>query len=91
MKICTYKTPNYAHIILVVNSSGTLTMYINGINNTWTTTSDSAIMSEKKYIYNGEGLGRFIGAINTMRWWDVALTTEEITELFSSDDSNYTL
>lgn len=91
MTICTYKTPTYVHIVIVVNSSGKLTMYMNGINNVWTANANSATMSEKKYIYNGQGDGRFVGAINTMRWWDVALSTTEIEELFSLDDDNYTL
>lgn len=91
MTITTYKTPTYVHIILVVNSAGNLTMYMNGINNTWTARSNSAITSQKNYIYNGEGLGRFIGAINTMRWWNVALSEDEVSTLFSSDDNNYVL
>lgn len=91
MTICTYKTPTYVHIILVVNNSGDLTMYMNGVNNIWTANANSAIMAEKTYIYNGQGEGRFVGAINTMRWWDVALSKDEIEELFSLDDDNYTL
>lgn len=91
MTITTGKTPTYAHIILTVNSSGTLTMYLNGINNSWTASSNSAITSTKSYIYNGEGNGRFVGAINTMRWWDVELSTTEIEQLFSSDGNEYTL
>jgi hypothetical protein len=66
-------------------------MYMNGINNTWTANSNSAIMSEKTYIYNGQGDGRFVGAINTMRWWDVALSEEEIRRLFSEDSDEYIL
>ncbi len=91
MTICTYKTPNYVHIILVVDDYGDLTMYMNGIGNTWTANANSAIMAEKTYIYNGQGEGRFVGAINTMRWWNTALTTEEVEELFSLDDNDYTL
>lgn len=91
MTIVTHKTPKYIHIILVVDSSGNLTMYMNGINNSWTARSNSAITSQKTYIYNGEGIGRFIGAINTMRWWNIALSNDEITTLFSSDDNNYVL
>lgn len=91
MTICTYKTPTYVHIILVVDSNGNLSMYMNGINNVWTASANEAIMAEKTYVYNGQGLGRFVGAINTMRWWDAALSTDEITELFSLDDDNYTL
>lgn len=90
MTIVTNKTPTYVHIVIVVNSSGDLTMYFNGIGNTWTASSNSAITSNKTYIYNGQGIGRFIGAINTMRWWDTALSTTEITELFSSDSADYT-
>lgn len=91
MTITTRKTPTYVHIILVINSSGNLTMYMNGISNTWTASSNSAIISQKNYIYNGQGLGRFIGAINTMRWWDIALSEDEVSTLFSLDDSNYIL
>lgn len=91
MTICTYKTPTYVHIIFVVNDSGNLTMYMNGINNIWTARANYAIIAEKTYIYNGQGLGRFIGAINTMRWWDVALSKDEIKELFSADGDEYIL
>lgn len=91
MTICTYKTPTYVHIVLVVDSSGNLTMYMNGIENTWNASANYAIMAEKTYIYNGQGLGRFIGAINTMRWWDVALSKNEIKELFSADSDEYIL
>lgn len=91
MTICTYKTPKYVHIILVVDRYGDLTMYMNGINNSWTASANQAIMAEKTYIYNGQGEGRFVGAINTMRWWDTALSEEEIEELFSLDDDRYTL
>lgn len=91
MTITTNATPTYVHIILTINSSGTLTVYINGIGNTWTASSNSAITSSKNYIFNGEGTGRFIGAINTMRWWDVELSTDEITQLFLSDSSEYTM
>lgn len=91
MTIVTNKTPNYAHIIFKVNSSGKLTMYLNGINNSWTTNSNSAITSRKSYIFNGQGAGRFIGAINTMRWWDIELSTSDIETLFSKDSSEYSL
>ena len=91
MKITTNKTPTYVHIIFTINSSGTLTMYMNGISNVWTATSDSAITSNKTYIYNGEGNGRFVGAINTMRWWDVELSSSEIETLFSKDTDEYIL
>ena len=91
MTIKTYKTPTYVHIVLVVNSTGKLTMYMNGVNNTWTANANSAIRAEKKYMYNGQGDGRFVGAINTMRCWDVALSTQEVEELFSLDDDDYTL
>ena len=91
MTIVTNKTPTYVHIVLVVNSSGNLTMYFNGVGNTWTANSNSAITSNKTYIYNGQGVGRFVGAINTMRWWDTALSTDEVTALFSLDGSEYVL
>ena len=91
MTIVTNKTPTYVHIVLIVDSSGNLTMYLNGINNYWTAGYNNATRSNKTYIYNGQGIGRFIGAINTMRWWDTALSTTEIEELFSKDSSEYTL
>ena len=91
MTICTYKTPTYVHIILVVDNFGNLTMYMNGMNNVWTANANEAIMAQKTYVYNGQGEGRFIGAINTMRWWDISLPTNEIMELFSLDDDNYVL
>lgn len=91
MTVVTNKTPTYVHIILTINSSGTLTMYLNGINNSWTAGSNSAITSTKSYVYNGQGNGRFVSAINTMRWWTTELTTSEIEELFVSDGSEYIL
>lgn len=91
MTIVTNKTPTYAHIIFTVNSSGKLTMYLNGINNSWTANSNSAIISTKSYVFNGQGAGRFIGAINTMRWWDIELSTPDIETLFSKDSSEYSL
>lgn len=90
-KIKTGVKPKYAHIIVVINSSAALTLYINGTNNAWTASADSATRANKTYIYNGEGSGRFIGAINTMRWWNSALSMTEIEELFASDDDNYVL
>lgn len=91
MSIVTNQTPTYAHIVLVINSSGGCTMYLNGTSHSWTLSSCSATTSNKTYIYNGEGIGRFIGAINVMRWWDTALSVTEIDNLFSKDSSDYTL
>lgn len=91
MSIVTNETPTYAHIVIVIDSSGALTMYINGVANSWTCGANTATRSNKTYFYNGQGIGRFIGAINTMRWWDTALSSDEITELFASDGSNYVL
>lgn len=91
MQIVTNKMPTYAHIILVIDSSGNVTMYLNGISNSWTLSSCSSSTSNKTYIYNGEGIGRFVGAINVMRWWNTAIFTSDIEELFASDDDNYTL
>lgn len=91
MQITTKKTPTYVHIVFTLDSSANLTFYLNGISNSWTLSADTATRSTKNYIYNGEGNGRFIGAISTMRWWDTALTTNEITTLFSQDDENYKL
>ena len=88
MSIVTNEMPTYAHIVIIIDSSGALTMYINGISNSWTCSANTATRSNKTYFYNGQGIGRFIGAINTMRWWDTALSTDEITELFTSDDSD---
>ena len=69
-----------------------MTVYINGINNTWSSSStDSAITSSKTYIYNGEGIGRFVGAINCLRIWNNELSINEITKLFADDDEKYTL
>ena len=90
MTLTTSKTPNYAHIVITVNSRGILTLYINGIDNKWaTTTTNSAITSTKTYIFNGEGTGRFIGAINLIRIWDSLLSNTEISQLFADDDNNY--
>ena len=53
MRIVTYVQSTYVHIIFTINSSGTLTLYLNGINNTWTTAADSGTRARKNYIYNG--------------------------------------
>lgn len=92
MTITTYTMPEYCHIVLTVNSSGILALYINGANNSWTVSStNSAIMSAKTYIYNGQGLGRFVGAISCLRIWNNELSTDEIETLFKEDDSKYTI
>ena len=91
MKIVTNKTPEYVHIVLTVNSSGTLMMYMNGVGNTWTATSDSAITSSKSYIFNGQGVGRFVGAVSILRVWNSLLSDEDIINLFKDDDSKYLL
>lgn len=92
MTITTNVTPEYCHIVLVVNSYGILTLYMNGINNSWSVSStNQAITSEKTYIYNGQGLGRFVGAINCLRIWNNELSLDEINTLFANDDSKYTL
>lgn len=92
MTIVTNITPTYTHIVLTVNSSGIMIVYINGIGNTWSSSStNSAIISSKSYIFNGEGIGRFVGAINCLRIWNNELSTNEITKLFADDDEKYTL
>lgn len=92
MTIVTHITPEYCHIVLTVNSSGILTLYINGVDNSWTTSStNSAITSEKTYIYNGQGLGRFVGAISCLRIWNNELSTDEVETLFAEDDYKYTI
>lgn len=91
MTITTNVTPTYTHIIFTINSSGKLTVYINGISNSWTASGDSATRANKTYLFNSEHIGRFVGAINTIRWWDTELSTAEITELFSKDGDDYTL
>ena len=91
MSISTYKTPTYVHIVFTLDRSGNMTFYLNGIDNSWTLSKNTATKSTKTYVYNGEGTGRFVGAVNTMRWWDTQLSTTEITELFSADSSDYTL
>lgn len=91
MKIVTNKTPEYVHIVLTVDSSGTMKMYMNGVGNTWTASSDSAITSSKSYIFNGQGVGRFVGAISILRIWNSLLSDEEINKLFKDDDSKYSL
>ena len=90
MRIVTYAQPTYVHIIFTINRSGTLTFYLNGINNTWTAMTDRGTRAQKNYIYNGQGNGRFVGAINTMRWWTKQLSKNEIAELFSQDSEEYT-
>lgn len=90
MTITTYAIPTYVHIIFTINDSGNLTMYMNGINNVWTAEANSAITSTKSYIYNGQGEGRFVGAINTIRWWNTELSISDITNLFASDSDEYT-
>lgn len=92
MTIITNVTPTYCHIVLTVNSSGIMTIYINGINNSWSTSStNSAITSTKTYIFNGQGVGRFVGAVSVIRIWNNELSTDEIAKLFADDDEKYTL
>ena len=92
MTITTGTKPTYCHIVLTVNSSGIMTIYINGINNSWSTSStNSAITSIKTYIFNGQGVGRFVGAVSIMRIWNNELSTDEIVKLFADDDEKYTL
>lgn len=90
MRIVTYAQPTYVHIIFTINRSGTLTLYLNGINNTWTTAADRGTRARKNYIYNGQGNGRFVGAISVMRWWTKQLSENEIATLFSQDSEEYT-
>lgn len=89
MKITTKKTPTYVHIVLTVDSTGNLTMYMNGYTNTWAIQYDSGTRAQKKYIYNGEGSGRFVGAISIMRWWTSKLDDSDIQKLFEHDSSEY--
>lgn len=92
MTITTSVTPIYCHIVLTVNSSGIMTIYINGINNSWSTSStNSAITSTKTYIFNGQGVGRFVGAVSVIRIWNNELSTDEIAKLFADDNEKYTL
>lgn len=92
MTITTGTKPTYCHIVLTVNSSGIMTIYINGINNSWSTSSTNyAIKSTKTYIFNGQGVGRFVGAVSIIRIWNNELSTDEITKLFADDDAKYTL
>lgn len=92
MTITTGTKPIYCHIVLTVNSSGIMTIYINGINNSWSTSStNSAITSTKTYIFNGQGVGRFVGAVSVIRIWNNELSTDEIAKLFADDDEKYTL
>ncbi len=89
MKITTQKTPTYVHIVLTIDSSGNLTMYMNGYSNTWTYSSDAGTTATKNYIYNGQGDGRFVGAISIMRWWTSQLSDDDIKKLFENDSSEY--
>lgn len=91
MRIVTYRQPSYVHIVFTIDNYGDLTLYMNGVNNTWTTAADAGTTAEKNYIYNGQGEGRFVGAISVMRWWSNQLSSAEIAELFSEDDENYTI
>lgn len=89
MKITTQKTPTYVHIVLTIDNSGNLTMYLNGYSNTWTYSSDAGTTANKNYIYNGQGDGRFVGAISIMRWWTSQLSSDDIQKLFENDSSEY--
>ena len=89
MKITTQKTPTYVHIVLTIDNLGNLTMYMNGYSNTWTYSSDDGTIAAKNYIYNGQGDGRFIGAISIMRWWTSKLEDSDIQKLFEHDSSEY--
>ena len=80
------------HIIIKVEYGGNFTsvdelfLYINGnqegsYSDSWINRND-ALTSDKNYIYNNEGNGRFVGAVSVIRLWNRALTDSEINEAF---------
>lgn len=74
------------HIIITVNSSRTTTLYVNSTTAKGTTTNSNGY-SNKYYLYNNEGSGRFYGAIQRMCLWNKCLSSTEIKTLFTEKTS----
>lgn len=88
-RIITQKTPEYVHAVFRIDAQGIPVLFLNGFDHSWTFAADNATRGPKTYFYNGEGKGRFVGAISVMRWWGVALTNAEVRELFANDGEQY--
>lgn len=78
------------HIVITFTSSTAWTIYYTqGGSLTGTPSSTSGTSSysayNKNYLYNNEGNGRFVGAISKMRIWNKALSSTEITTLFTEE------
>lgn len=68
----------------------TITLYINSASSVgsasytrWDGNGNPAISASKNYIYNGEGNGRFDGAIQSIRIWNKCLSSSEIQTIYT--------
>lgn len=77
-----YSTGIEYHILVTVNSSKTTTLYVNSTTAKGTTTKSNGY-ANKYYLYNNEGSGRFVGAIQRMCLWNKCLSSDEIEALFT--------
>lgn len=71
------------HIIMTLDSSGNVTLYVDSATAKGTTTYNTYTKASKNYLYNNEGSGRFVGAISNMRIWNRQLDSSEIVTLYN--------
>ena len=85
------------HMIITVDNSGDyfsnnkLKLYINGslietYFDQWYSPNQS-LEANKNYIYNNEGIGRFVGAVSAIRLWNKALSESEVQTAFTEIES----
>lgn len=73
------------HILVIINSSGVTTLYIDSATQKGSQSSSNTNSKvAKTYLYNTEGSNRFVGAISSMRIWNKELTSDEINAIFSA-------
>lgn len=88
---------NY-HIVVRVSehswiATTTCDLYVNGTTQHHYSESNlisrnDALSSDKTYVYNNEGVSRFVGAVNFIRIWNKELSDSEIQTMFT-DVANY--
>lgn len=67
----------YAHLEFWVDGSQRDTYQDTLIDN------NDALRNDKNYIYNNEGVGRFVGAVEAIRLWNRQLSDDEIAQAFT--------
>lgn len=91
-----YNTDQEYHILITIEEranyfgSDTITFYVNSANSVdsasytrWTGDGNDSFTSNKNYVYNSEGTGRFDGAISAIRIWDKCLSDSEVEQVFT--------